>query len=70
MASGAFAGPALEALWEPVLRLAREVAPSVRPALSHRDLYLDNFVDDSLKAILDFDMAEAWDPVADFAKLR
>jgi aminoglycoside phosphotransferase (APT) family kinase protein len=51
--------------------LAAEVDELVRPALCHRDLYLDNvLVDDdgSLVALLDFDIVEAWDPVVDFFK--
>ena len=63
----------LERLWKPLLDLAGRVAPDVRPTLVHRDIYPDNLVareDGSLAAIVDFDMAEAWDPVADFPKLR
>jgi Ser/Thr protein kinase RdoA (MazF antagonist) len=53
--------------------LARSVDRRVRPALCHRDLYLDNLLadrDGNLVAILDFDMAEAWDCAGDFFKLR
>ena len=56
-----------------LLPLARSVDRSVRPALCHRDLYLDNLLadrDGNLVAILDFDMAEAWDCAGDFFKLR
>jgi aminoglycoside phosphotransferase (APT) family kinase protein len=45
----------------------------VRPVLCHRDLYFDNLLCDragNLVAILDFDMAEAWEPAGDFHKLR
>ncbi len=39
----------------------------------HRDLYLDNLLagpDGTLVALLDFDLAEAWDPAGDLVKLR
>ncbi len=51
--------------------LADQVDEAVRPALCHRDLYLDNVLVDesgSLVALLDFDIVEAWDPVVDFLK--
>ena len=56
-----------------LLPLARSVDRRVRSALCHRDLYLDNLLadrDGNLVAILDFDMAEAWDCAGDFFKLR
>jgi aminoglycoside phosphotransferase (APT) family kinase protein len=43
------------------------------PVVCHRDLYFDNLLcdaDGNLVALLDFDMAEAWEPAADFHKLR
>jgi aminoglycoside phosphotransferase (APT) family kinase protein len=45
----------------------------VRPTLVHRDLNLDNLLadeDGNLAAILDFDQAEAWEPMADRLKLE
>jgi Ser/Thr protein kinase RdoA (MazF antagonist) len=54
-------------------RLAPQFDDVARPALCHRDLYLDNLLCDregNLVALLDFDMAEAWEPAADFHKLR
>ena len=53
--------------------LAEEVSDGVRPVLCHRDLHLGNTLATSsgaLSALLDFDGAEAWDPAADFVKLR
>lgn len=53
--------------------LAHAVDPDARPAICHRDLYLDNLLatpEGSLAAILDFDAAEAWDPAIDLVKLR
>ena len=53
--------------------LAAEVDGVVRPALCHRDLYLDNvLVDDSgaFVALLDFDVAEVWDPLVEQFKLE
>jgi aminoglycoside phosphotransferase (APT) family kinase protein len=44
-----------------------------RPVLCHRDLYYDNLLCDragNLVGLLDFDMAEAWEPAGDFHKLR
>lgn len=53
--------------------LAEDVSSTVVPTLTHRDLYLDNLLvgpDGTLAAVLDFDLAEAWDPVVDLVKLR
>jgi aminoglycoside phosphotransferase (APT) family kinase protein len=52
--------------------LAGEVDDRARPVLAHRDLHADNLlVDDDgrLLAILDWDMAEAWDAAAEWFKL-
>ena len=53
--------------------LARRFDTVATPVLCHRDLYLDNLLCDetgNLVAVLDFDSAEAWEPAADFQKLR
>jgi aminoglycoside phosphotransferase (APT) family kinase protein len=55
-----------------IARLATDVGDAPRPTLCHRDLHADNLlVDDDgrLVAILDWDMAEAWDPAAEWFKL-
>lgn len=60
-------------LFARVLALAADVSPYVEPRLTHRDLYLDNILagpDGTVAALIDFDIAEAWDPVADLVKLR
>jgi aminoglycoside phosphotransferase (APT) family kinase protein len=60
-------------LWDCVLSSAAMVTQSIKPCLTHRDLHPDNLLvsqDGSLSSILDFDCAEAWDPVADFFKLK
>jgi aminoglycoside phosphotransferase (APT) family kinase protein len=52
--------------------LAREVDDRARPVLAHRDLHADNLLADGdgrLLAILDWDMAEAWDAAAEWFKL-
>lgn len=56
-----------------VAEMARKVSPVVKPRLTHRDLYLDNILatdDGGVAAIIDFDGAEAWDPIADLARPR
>ena len=53
--------------------LATEVEGVVRPALCHRDLYLDNVLVDersAFVALLDFDVAEVWDPLVEQFKLE
>ena len=53
--------------------LAAEVDGVVRPALCHRDLYLDNVLVDersTFVALLDFDVAEVWDPLVEQFKLE
>lgn len=52
--------------------LAAEVGDAARPTLCHRDLHADNLLVDGtgrLVAVLDFDMAEAWDLAGEFDKL-
>jgi fructosamine-3-kinase len=52
--------------------LADEVNDFARPTLCHRDLYADNLVvdeDGALLAVLDWDMAEAWDAAGEWFKL-
>ncbi len=56
-----------------IARLAADVGDAPRPALCHRDLHADNLLvdgDGRLVAILDWDMAEAWDPAAEWFKLE
>jgi aminoglycoside phosphotransferase (APT) family kinase protein len=53
--------------------LASEFDDVAHPVVCHRDLYFDNLLcdrDGNLVALLDFDMAEAWEPAGDFHKLR
>lgn len=62
-----------ERLWRELAALARTVDDVVRPAFTHRDLHPDNLLaspDGELAGLLDFDMAEPWDPVADWFKLE
>jgi Ser/Thr protein kinase RdoA (MazF antagonist) len=66
------AGRLADAL-ERVARLADELSPLVRPSLTHRDLYLENVLagpDGRLCGLIDFDLAEAWDPAVDLVKPR
>jgi aminoglycoside phosphotransferase (APT) family kinase protein len=63
----------LDPLWDALHAAARGLAPVIRPGLTHRDLHVDNILISpcgGLAAILDWDQAEAWDPVADLVKLR
>jgi aminoglycoside phosphotransferase (APT) family kinase protein len=53
--------------------LLSEVGDVPSPVLCHRDLHVGNLlatVDGEFAGLLDFDNAEAWDPAADFVKLR
>jgi len=53
--------------------LASRFDDVAHPVVCHRDLYFDNLLcdgDGNLVALLDFDMAEAWEPAGDFHKLR
>ncbi|MFC7622060.1 phosphotransferase family protein [Microlunatus sp. GCM10028923] len=72
-AAGGLPGHDHRPLFDRVLSLAEEVSPYVEPRLTHRDLYLDNVLagpDGSVVAVIDFDIAEAWDPLADLVKPR
>ncbi len=72
-ASGYFDLDALGRLWAAIGAEARRLDWIIHPTLTHRDLHLGNILvtpDGRLAAIVDFDNAEAWDPVADFFKLR
>lgn len=58
-------------------RVAAEVSPLVSPRLVHRDLYEDNLLAEAeaeagggVAAVLDLDIAEVWDPLADAVRLR
>jgi Ser/Thr protein kinase RdoA (MazF antagonist) len=71
--SGTFAEPEIAGMLEQARATAVKITDLVEPRLCHRDLYLDNFligVDGRVSAILDLDLAEAWDPAVDFVKLR
>ena len=52
-------------------RTAEKVSGVVAPALTHHDLYLANVLlrDRRFAALLDFELARAWDPMFDFVKL-
>jgi aminoglycoside phosphotransferase (APT) family kinase protein len=71
-ANGTVDRATLERAVAAVTALARDVAEVARPTLCHRDLYADNLlVDDEgrLLAILDWDLAEAWDAAGEWFKL-
>jgi aminoglycoside phosphotransferase (APT) family kinase protein len=56
-----------------IAALVEAIGDDVRPTVCHRDLYADNVLvdqDGALSAILDWDMAEAWDPAAEWFKLE
>jgi aminoglycoside phosphotransferase (APT) family kinase protein len=56
-----------------ITRLATAVGDAPRPTLCHRDLHADNLLvdgDGRLVAILDWDMAEAWDAAVEWFKLE
>lgn len=60
-------------IWREVEALAEEVDPVVRACFVHRDLHPDNLIASpagEVAAVLDFDMVEAWDPVAEWFKLE
>ena len=72
-ATAAFTSADADAIVATITELAVDVDATARPAVCHRDLYLDNLLatpTGSLAAILDFDGAEAWDPAIDVVKLR
>jgi len=63
----------LRAATEGLDQLAGRVSPVVTPSLTHRDLYLENLLageGGTVHALLDWDTAEAWDPMVDLVKLR
>ncbi|MGH8996896.1 MAG: aminoglycoside phosphotransferase family protein, partial [Acidimicrobiales bacterium] len=71
--AGAFTESELRAIFDPLPRLCDAVAHVVAPVLTHRDLHLANLLTDphgGLRAILDWDAAEAWDAAVDLVKLR
>jgi aminoglycoside phosphotransferase (APT) family kinase protein len=68
-----FSDDDLRVLVADVEPLANLVSPVVTPALTHRDLYLDNLLSNRRGdrcSFVDWDNAEAWDPVVDLVKLR
>ena len=70
---GAFAPGEFAYIANVARETAAAVAPTVTPALTHRDLFFDNLLvrpDGHLVAILDWDAAEAWDPAIDLVKPR
>jgi aminoglycoside phosphotransferase (APT) family kinase protein len=63
----------MRVLVDEISALVARLSCDIAPALTHRDLYLDNLLaspEGDLRAILDSDLAEVWDPVVDFVKLR
>ncbi len=71
--SGAFSEREITELLSPLPALCVRVDPVVTPTLCHRDLHLGNLIagqDGALRAIVDWDAAEAWDAMVDFVKLR
>ncbi len=65
--------PRLQTVLNEAVRLAHRVSAVVEPALTHRDLHLDNLLaapDGSFAGLLDLDLTEPWDPVADLVKPR
>lgn len=72
-ATGALSEDEVERVCGVAERLAGEVDGVARPVVAHRDLHAGNLLVEPgsgrLVAILDFDMAEAWDRAADFDKL-
>jgi Ser/Thr protein kinase RdoA (MazF antagonist) len=71
-ASRAFEPATLDRIGAEVAALAAAVDGVARPVLCHRDLHPDNLLvdgDGRLVAVLDWDMAEAWDPAGEWFKL-
>ncbi|GAB3916375.1 hypothetical protein GCM10011575_24390 [Microlunatus endophyticus] len=71
--SGTFAEDEIIGMLERARAAAVTITELVEPRLCHRDLYVDNFLigdDGRVSAVLDLDLAEAWDPAVDFVKLR
>ncbi|TDE01981.1 phosphotransferase family protein [Jiangella asiatica] len=72
-ATGAFTPVEFATVTDRIIGLTGLVNEVVSPSLCHRDLYLDNLLateDGHLAALLDFDLAEAWDAAVDLVKLR
>jgi aminoglycoside phosphotransferase (APT) family kinase protein len=68
----ALSEPVLTRMQELVGQLAAAASPEAAVTLVHRDLHADNLLvgtDGRLAAILDFDMAEAWDRAGEWFKL-
>jgi len=64
--------PTLDRACGVIADLADLVNDAARPTLCHRDLHADNLLverDGSLLAIVDWDMAEAWDAAGEWFKL-
>lgn len=71
-ACNALGEPVLTRVSELVGQLATVAAPKAAVTLVHRDLHADNLLvsdDGRLAAVLDFDMAEAWDSAGEWFKL-
>ena len=72
VANGALDATVLDRVCDDVEELAVKVSDVARATLCHRDLHPDNLLVDEtgrLLAILDWDMAEAWDPAGEWCKL-
>src|SRR5262249_44420715 len=68
----AFDAATLDRVGAEVAALAAAVDAVARPVVCHRDLHPDNLLvdgDGHLVAVLDWDMAEAWDPAGEWFKL-
>jgi len=63
--------PEIAAFYDRLLRDTATISAVVKPALTHRDLYLANVLiaDGHLTAIIDFELAKGYDPLLDFVKL-
>lgn len=68
---GVLATPEIAAIHERLPQAAAGVAAEVRPAVTHRDLYLANVLarDGRFAALIDFELAKDYDPLLDFVKL-
>jgi len=72
LANRAFDPATLDRVEAEVAALASAVDRAARPVVCHRDLHPDNLLvdgDGRLVAVLDWDMAEAWDPAGEWFKL-